>query len=62
VSRGPAAFKQRDVAAAVRAVLTAGVTITAVRVSKDGTITILTSKDLVETVDAAAEKNEWDEK
>ncbi len=62
MSRGPAAFKQRDVAAAVRAVLTAGVTITAVRVSKDGTITILTSKDLVETVDAAAEKNEWDEK
>jgi len=61
MSRGPVTFRRRDAEALIRAALAAGVKVEAVRMSKDGTITIVTSRDLVEPVEAAAEKNEWDD-
>ena len=61
MSRGPATFRKRDAEALIKAALAAGVKIEAVRVSKDGTITIVTSRDLVEPVEAPANKSEWDD-
>jgi len=60
MSRGPATFRKRDAEALIKAALAAGVKVEAVRVSNDGTITIVTSRDLVEPVEAV-ERNEWDD-
>lgn len=44
MSRGPSTFKQRDVTAAVRAVVAAGVEIARVEIGQDGRIVVVTSK------------------
>ena len=57
MSRGPTTFRKRDAEALIKAALAAGVKVEAVRVSKDGTITIVTSKEAVEV---PTDTNEWD--
>lgn len=58
--RGPVNFRERDVAAAIRAARKAGETgAVRVEIGKDGKIVIITSRENAEPV--AAEANEWDE-
>lgn len=49
MSRGPTTFRQRDVAAAIRAARLAGLEIGQVKIEKDGTITIVAG-DIAEAV------------
>jgi hypothetical protein len=57
VSRGAARFTQRDLTKAVRAVVAAGMTVTEIRVDKDGArIVVVPEPGKV----AASEGNEWD--
>jgi len=57
MSRGPQAFRQRDVTKAVRAVVAAGMTVTEIRVDKDGArIVVVPEPGKL----AAREANEWD--
>lgn len=44
MARGPSTFKQRDVTAAVKAVVAAGVEVTSVEVGSDGKIVVVTGK------------------
>ena len=53
--RGPCSFRQRDVTAAVRAVVKAGVEVTGVRIAPDGNIVVSVARG----PDAIPE-NEWD--
>jgi hypothetical protein len=58
MARGPATFRQRDVTAAVKAVVAAGCAVVRVEVGKDGKIVIVTSGTEEPTSDR--EENEWD--
>jgi hypothetical protein len=53
--RGPCAFKQRDVTAAVKAVAKAGMKVTGVRIAPDGNIVVS-----VGTGPDPVPENEWD--
>jgi hypothetical protein len=55
MARGPCTFRQRDVTAAIRAALDAGVQVARVEVNADGKIVMIIGK-IAETA-----KNEWDE-
>jgi hypothetical protein len=44
MARGPSTFKQRDVTAAVKAVVAAGVEVARVEVGNDGRIIVVTGK------------------
>lgn len=55
MARGPSSFKQRDVAAAIRAARQAGLEVAQVIVGRDGTIRVVTTKGA-----AATPANEWD--
>ena len=57
MSRGPATFKQRDIAAAIRAARQAGIEVARIKIEKDGTITIIFGTPAAELLPA----NEWDE-
>jgi hypothetical protein len=57
MARAPCTFKQRDVTAAVKAVLAAGIEVQRVEVDQDGKIAIITGK--AEESRANGE-NEWD--
>ena len=59
MARGPATFKQRDVRAAVRAVVAAGVEVARVEVDKEGKITVITGKPQAAENDKGG-PNEWD--
>jgi len=59
VSRGPATFKQRDLTAAVKAVVAAGCEVARVEIGKDGKIVVITSKPTAPIADPNA-INEWD--
>ena len=61
MSRGPATFRQRDVAAAIKAVTAAGYEVLRVEVDKSGKIVVVTTKGAVEVPEVADRKNEWDE-
>jgi hypothetical protein len=58
MSRGPATFRQRDLTAAVKAVLAAGCEVARVEIDKDGKIVVVTRKP--ETPVTDTEINEWD--
>ena len=58
MARGNCTFRQRDMAAAIRAARAAGIEIAKVEVDKDGKIIIVAGKP-VETGDATT-TNEWD--
>jgi hypothetical protein len=59
MSRGPCAFKQRDVTKAVKAVAAAGIQITRVEVEKNGKIVIITVAQ--PESGTVVERNEWDQ-
>jgi hypothetical protein len=54
--RGPAAFRQRDVTAAIRGTERAGKQVYAAEVARDGTIRIIVAASAVSTPEA----NPWD--
>ena len=56
MSRGPATFKQRDLTAAVKALVAAGCEVARVEIGKDGKIVVVTGKAVI----AAPDTNEWD--
>jgi hypothetical protein len=58
MSRGPATFKQRDLTAAVKALLAAGCEVARVEVGKDGKIVVVTGKPEAPVV--SGDINEWD--
>jgi hypothetical protein len=58
MSRGPQTFRQRDVAAAIRAAKTAGLEVARVEVGKDGKIVIVTTNGV--PIEPPAPGNEWD--
>lgn len=60
MSRGPQTFKQRDVAAAIRAAKAAGCTVERVEITKDGRIIVVTNKCATEAPEAH-QTNEWDD-
>ena len=61
MSRGACTFKQRDVSAAVKAVVAAGCPVARVEIDKDGKIIVHTGRP-DEPSDESREGNEWDEK
>ena len=58
MSRGPQTFRQRDVAAAIKAALAAGLEVERVEVNKEGKIVVVTKRPAGESECA---RNEWDE-
>jgi hypothetical protein len=58
MSRGPSTFRQRDVTAAVKAVVAAGCPVARVRVAKDGEIVVEVGDPLKAPIAAAGE---WDD-
>jgi hypothetical protein len=60
MARGSCTFKQRDVSAAVKAVVAAGCSVASVEIDKDGKIVVHTRKQ-DEAADNDAGGNEWDE-
>jgi hypothetical protein len=56
MSRGPQTFRQRDVAAAIRAARAGGLEVTRVEIDRAGKIVLVTTKGALE----AAPGNEWD--
>jgi hypothetical protein len=61
VSRGPLTFRQRDLAAAIKAAKAAGVVIDRIEVGKDGLIKIVLRGDATPPPEPVAGSNEWDE-
>ena len=59
LSRRPTTFRQRDVTAAVKAVVAAGCPVARVRLAKDGEIVVEIGKTTEAPV-AEADGNEWD--
>jgi len=62
MSRGPQTFKQRDLSAAIKAVVAAGREVARIEVGKDGTIIVILARGK-EQFDAKKTgcANEWDE-
>jgi hypothetical protein len=61
MSRAPSTFRQRDLCAAIKAVLSAGREVARVEVSKDGRIIVVVTKSCREPpTDEAEAINEWD--
>jgi hypothetical protein len=58
MARAPCTFRQRDVAAALRAVRDAGYEVARVEISKDGKIVVVPSKPVMS--DNNDDPNEWD--
>jgi hypothetical protein len=58
MSRGPATFRQRDLTAAVKAVLAAGCEVARIEIDKDGKIVVVTGKPEAPVTDV--DINEWD--
>jgi predicted aspartyl protease len=59
MGRGVSTFRQRDVTAAVKAVVAAGVTIARVEVDKEGKIVVIASS-ANEPAQEDGGRNEWD--
>jgi hypothetical protein len=58
MSRGPSAFRQRDVTRAVKAVAAAGIVVARIEIAQDGRIVVVAGK-ATEHFDGAG-ANEWD--
>jgi flagellar hook protein FlgE len=59
MSRGPQTFRQRDLCAAIKAVVAAGGKVARVEVDKDGRIIVVLANGKEQLVDKAV-ANEWD--
>ena len=59
MSRGPLTFKQRDVAAAIKAAVQAGQQVHRVEISREGRIVIVLANGKEQTAENA-DTNEWD--
>lgn len=57
--RGNCTFRQRDVTAAVKAVVAAGVDVSRVEIDKDGKIVVVTGQ-VAQKDDKVGEGNPWD--
>lgn len=57
MARGPCTFKQRDVTAAVKAVVAAGVSVASIEIDREGKIVVLTGKAAV--AEPANEFDKW---
>lgn len=57
MSRRPSTFRQRDVTAAIKAAVAAGVQVGSVKVKPDGEIVVVIGK---EPLPDSADLNEWD--
>ena len=57
MARGPCTFKQRDVTAAVKAVVAAGVSVARIEIDREGKIVVLTGKAAV--TEPANEFDKW---
>jgi hypothetical protein len=60
MSRGPQTFKQRDVAAAIRAVVAAGREVERIEIHRDGNIIVILANDKEQPVGKSGCGNEWD--
>jgi hypothetical protein len=62
MARGPATFRQRDLAAAIKAVLAAGRDVVRVEIDKTGKIVVWTGNPChpVIVTEGADDANEWD--
>jgi len=61
VSRRPSAFRQRDVTRAVKAVVTAGLRVSGVKIDPQGAIEVVTGNAVAQDpAPPAPEGNEWD--
>jgi hypothetical protein len=60
LSRGRTTFRQRDVCAAIRAVLQAGCEVVRIEVDRDGKIIVVTSNKGQPGADVRCTSNEWD--
>jgi len=61
MSRGPSTFRQRDLTAAVKAVVAAGQSVARVEVDKAGRISIIIGVPANDNEIAAGGANEWDQ-
>jgi hypothetical protein len=59
MSRAPSTFRQRDLTAAVKAVVAAGLSVARAEVDKDGKIVVVTGNPQ-EAADDGSKANEWD--
>jgi hypothetical protein len=59
MSRGPQTFRQRDVAAAIKAALAAGCIVSRVEVDRTGKIVVIVSHE-PHAADPVVDGNEWD--
>lgn len=60
MSRGPATFKQSDLTRALKGAVAAGVAVARVRISKDGSIEIDTTKPPPSQATPTTTENPWD--
>jgi hypothetical protein len=60
MSRGPQTFKQRDVAAAIRAVAAAGREVERIEIHRDGNIIVILANGKEQPVGKPGCGNEWD--
>lgn len=59
MARAPLTFRQRDVTAAIKAAEAAGKEVFGVRISRDGTIMLITARDGVPEDTAEADFRKW---
>jgi hypothetical protein len=60
MTRGRCTFRQRDVTAALKAAIAAGVSVRGVRINAKGDIEIVIGRPLEQNF-SAVERNEWDD-
>jgi hypothetical protein len=61
MSRGPQTFKQRDVAAAIRAVVAAGREVERIEIHRDGSIIVILTNGKEHRVENSVWGDEWDD-
>jgi hypothetical protein len=61
MSRGPTTFRQRDVAAAIKAAKAAGCIISRVEVGRDGKVILVLAAGERESEAPIGSRNEWDD-